>query len=181
MDIARLAVRDQTVCTKLASAEFINLLIENMSNGPANQLMAIRCVSNMMSHDWGRGAVHARLHDIITKINRTMSGSSNLQIAVATFYLNLSVKQIEKADQEIVRETTEGLLEFLRWGTDLEAFYRSYQALGNLTCTPFGPITSAQIVSVEQIMDRIQKNMSDQQPSGFEKLNEVARDLVAAL
>lgn len=79
------------------------------------------------------------------------------------------------------RLTTEGLLELLKWITDLEAFYRSYQSLGNLTCTPFGPITSAQIISVDVVVDKIRDYMSAVLPTGFEKLNEIARDLTAAL
>lgn len=181
LDIVRLAVRDQTVCTKLASSDFLNLLIENMGNGPANQLMAIRCFANMMSHGWGRGIIETRLRDIFTKLNRIMSGSANLQIAIATLYLNVTITQLEFADQEICRQATESLLEFLRWGSDLEAFYRAYQALGNLTCTQHGAITSAQIVSVDQVIDRIRDNMSATQPNGFEKINELARDLTTAL
>lgn len=79
------------------------------------------------------------------------------------------------------RLATEGLLELLKWITDLEAFYRSYQSLGNLTSTPFGTITSAQIISVDVVVDKIRDYMSAVLPSGFEKLNEVARDLTAAL
>lgn len=159
----------------------MNLLIENMCNAPANQLMAVRCVANMMSHGWGRGVVETRLRDIIARLSRIMSGSSNLQIAIATVFLNVSITQLEFADQEICRQTTEGILEYLRWGQDLEAFYRAYQALGNLTCTPYGPITSAQIVSVDQVFERIRDNMSAVQPVGFDKMNELARDLATAL
>lgn len=63
----------------------------------------------------------------------------------------------------------------------MEAYYRSYQSLGNLTCTTFGPVTSAQIISVDVVVDKIRDFMSAVLPNGFEKLNEVARDLTAAL
>lgn len=85
------------------------------------------------------------------------------------------------ADQEICRLTTEGLLELLKWIGDLEAYYRAYQSLGNLTCTPFGQITSAQIISVDVVVDKIRDFMSSVLPNGFEKLNEIARDLTSAL
>lgn len=95
--------------------------------------------------------------------------------------MNVTVLQIETADQEICRLTSEGLLELLKWISDLEAYYRSYQSLGNLTSTPFGAVTSAQIISVDVVVDKIRDFMSAGLPNGFEKLNEIARDLTAAL
>lgn len=106
---------------------------------------------------------------------------SSLQIAIASFYLNVSVLQTELADQEICRLMTEGLLGLLKWIGDLEAFYRSYQSLGNLTCTPYGQITSAQIISVDVVVDKLRGFMSAALPNGFEKVNEIARDLTSAL
>lgn len=100
---------------------------------------------------------------------------------MSSFFLNVTVSQIEVADQELCRLTTEGLLELLKWINDLEAHYRSYQSLGNLTSTPFGQITSAQIISVDVVVDKIRDFMSAVLPNGFEKLNEIARDLTAAL
>lgn len=187
LDILRLAVRNPAVCDRLLAdndAAHTNLLgqvIENIAHGPANQLMAIRCCANMLSHPVGRLNVGARLADIIARMNRIMSGSANLQIAIASLYLNVSVAQLELADAEVCRQLTEALLEFLRWTHEPEAFYRAYQALGNLTCTPSGAVTSAQIVSVDEVIDRLRDHMSRVQPAGMERLNEVARDLTAAL
>lgn len=188
LDIVRLAVRDAAVCKQLASTgssttatSFLDQIIENIAHGPANQLMAIRCIVNMLSHADGRARIAARLHDIIGRVNRIMSGSTNLQIAIATLYLNASVMQLQLADGEVCRQLTEAVLEFLRWTHDTEAFYRAYQTLGNLTCTPSGPVTSAQIVSVDSVVDRLRDHMSRVQPTGMDRLNEVARDLTAAL
>lgn len=181
LDVARLAVRDQGVCTKLANASFLQLIVDNINHGPANQLMAVRCICNMMSHGWGRGIVEDRLGDIFDKLNQSTSGSANLQIAIASLFLNVSATQLTVADQEVCRLTTEGLLDFLRWAGEAEAFYRAYQALGNLTCTPYGAISSAQIVSVDQVIDRLRDHMSATQAPGMEKLNDLARELTAAL
>lgn len=181
LDVARLAVRDQGVCTKLANASFLDLIVESLNHGPANRLMAVRCVCNMMSHGWGRGLVEDRLGDIFNRINRSVSGSGNLQIAIASLFLNVSATQLTVADQEVCRLTTEALLDFLRWTAEAEAFYRAYQALGNLTCTPYGAITSAQIVSVDQVIERLREHMSAAQAPGMEKLTELARELTAAL
>lgn len=181
LDVARLAVRDQGVCTKLANASFLELIVDNLRHGPANQLMAVRCICNMMSHGWGRGLVEDRLADIFNQLNRSTAGSPNLQIAIASLLLNVSATQLTVADQEVCRLTSEALLDFLRWTGDAEAIYRAYQALGNLTCTPYGAITSAQIVSVDQVVDRLRDHMSSAVAPGMEKLNELARELTAAL
>lgn len=187
LDIVRLAVRDANVCQQLASttaatsSAFLDQIIENIGHAPANQLMAIRCIANMLSHQDGRDRVGARLTDIVGRVNRIMSGSANLQIAIATLYLNASVTQLQLADAEVCRQLTEAVLEFLRWTHEPEAFYRAYQTLGNLTCTPSGAVTSAQIVSVDAVVDRLRDHMSCVQPAGMERLNELARDLTAAL
>lgn len=187
LDITRLAVRSAPVCAELLASSdnstFLDQLIENVTNAPAaNQLMAIRCIANMMSHEVGRQRVGVRLPDIVGRVNRIMSGSANLQIAIASFYLNASVAQLLPAsDADVCRQLTEAVLEFLRWTHESEAFFRAYQTLGNLTCTPSGAVTSAQIVSVDEVVDRLRDHMSRVQPVGLERLNDVARDLTAAL
>lgn len=187
LDITRLAVRSSSVCAELLASSkhptFIDQLIENVANAPAaNQLMAIRCIANMMSHEVGRQRIGARLTDIVGRVNRIMSGSANLQIAIASLYLNASVAQLQpSADADVCRQLTEAVLEFLRWTHEAEAFFRAYQTLGNLTCTPSGAVTSAQIVSVDEVVERLRDHMSRVQPAGLERLNDVARDLTAAL
>lgn len=79
------------------------------------------------------------------------------------------------------RVVTESILANLQWSTDIEALYRYYTALGNLTCTPFGHITVAQISSVNNIVEKINRDMVAIHAQGYIKLNEVARDLKAAL
>jgi phospholipase A-2-activating protein len=46
LDIVRLAVRHQDICTALGAAEFLDLITENLKSTPANQLMSIRFVPN---------------------------------------------------------------------------------------------------------------------------------------
>ncbi|KAJ6649170.1 Phospholipase A-2-activating protein [Pseudolycoriella hygida] len=181
LDIFRLAVRHDGICSVLVTPDCLQKLIESCAQSAANQLMVTRCFVNMLNHEVGVNLVKSRFLDIVREFCRIKQGSQNLQIAISSFYLNVTVWQIEFADREIVRLTTEGLLESLKWMTDLEALYRAYQSLGNLTCTPFGQITSAQIISVDVVVDKIRDFMSDVLPTGFEKLNEIARDLTAAL
>lgn len=200
LDIIRLAVRHEHICSVLVKPDFVQKLIESCSYSAANQLMITRCFVNMLNHTVGITLVKSRFLDIVRELRRIKQGNGNLQvcyhsmvqkltktmklwfqIAISSFYLNVTTVQLQLADQEMCRLTTEGLLELLKWISDLEAIYRSYQSFGNLTCTPNGPTTSAQIISVDVVVDKIRYYMSAALPYGFEKLNEIARDLTAAL
>lgn len=80
LDITRLAVREQTVCSLLGSFDFITLIIENINIPPANQLMSIRCLVNMMNHGWGRGLIESRLSELVVALQNIKKGSVNLQV-----------------------------------------------------------------------------------------------------
>lgn len=100
---------------------------------------------------------------------------------MATFYLNLTISMLNLAKTEICRSAAEGILSLLKWATDLETQYRCYQAFGNVMCTPFSTVASTMIISVDHVVERLRQNMSAVLPIGFEKLNELARDLTASL
>lgn len=53
--------------------------------------------------------------------------------------------------------------------------------VGNLLSTPHAPIISALLISTDQVMDALRSNMSAQQQYGFEKINEIARDIINTL
>lgn len=177
----RLAVRDANVCSQLISPDILNLIVQNVNVAPANQLMSIRCLSNMLIHGYGRGLIETCLTNVLVAISSTKKGSTNLQMAIATLLLNLTIVQTANAEQTQCQQITETIIDFLLWNADAEALYRSYRALGNLLSTSFGQIVSAQIVSTDQVMDALHENMSAQQQYGFEKINEIARDIVDAL
>lgn len=181
LDIVRLIVCDQIVCSKLISQEFLNLIIQNINVPPANQLMSIRALSNMLSHGFGRGLIETCLANVLVAISGTKKGSANLQIAISTLLLNLTVAQINCADENQCQQITESIIDFLIWNADPEALYRSYRAIGNLLCTPHAPTISAQLISTDQVMEALRNNMSAQQQYGFEQINEIAQDVVSAL
>lgn len=93
----------------------------------------------------------------------------------------MTVSQTNYADQTICNQIAESILEFLAWSSDPEAYYRGCRALGNLLCTPYGHTISALIVSSDAVTDRLRENMSSTQSNGFEKVNEIARDIVNTL
>lgn len=80
LDITRLAVKDQTVCSKFVTADILSIIVQNISHPPANQLMSIRCLGNMMSHGYGRGLVETCLLKILHSIICIVAGSANLQV-----------------------------------------------------------------------------------------------------
>lgn len=135
----------------------------------------------MVCHGYGRGLIETCLKNVLVAIGTTKKGSANLQMAISTLLLNLSIVQIGYAEQNQCQQITESILDFLLWNTDAEALYRSYRAIGNLLCTPHATEISAQLISTDHVMDTLRSNMSAQQQIGFEKINEIARDIVNAL
>lgn len=181
LDVLRMAVCDANICSKLLTQDTLNLIIQNISVPPANQLMSIRTLLNTLSHGYGRGLIESCLTNILVAISATKKGSANLQIAISTLLLNLTVVQTNYADQTQCQHIAESLIDFLLWSNDPESLYRSYRAIGNLLSTAHAAIISAQVISTDQIMDGLRANMSAQQQSAFEKINEIAQEIVNAL
>lgn len=176
-----MAVCDANTCVQLISDDILQLVIQNIDVPPANQLMSLRILSNMLMHGHGRTLIKGGLDNALAAIGNTKKGSPNLQIALATFLLNLTIVQLENADEMQCQFLTKSITDFLLWSTDAEALYRCYRAIGNLLSTAHGPTISAQLVCNDQAIDALRNNMSATQQSGFEKINEVARDVVNSL
>lgn len=176
-----MAVCDPNVCVKLMTQDTLNLIIQNIGVPPANQLMSIRVILNMLSHGYGRGLIESCLANILRAINATKKGSANLQVAISTLMLNLTIVQANFADETQCQHITATIIDFLLWSTDPESLYRSYRAIGNLLCTPHASVISAQLISTDQIMEGLRNNMSAHQQNGFEKINEIAQEIVSAL
>ena len=181
IDIVRLAVRSESVFAVLNSTNFLDALLAHLTTSAANQLMIIRCLANIMKHEAGRQQVDKRLAYLVERINGIKTGSNNLQIAIATFYLNLTITQTKGiANGEKCRMITEGLIESFKWAIDLEACYRSMQAIGNLTTTPFGQETSALIISVDYVMDKLRELTNTPQTGIFVKINSAGKALLSS-
>ncbi|XP_031618789.1 phospholipase A-2-activating protein [Contarinia nasturtii] len=181
LDIFRLAVCDETSCTELITPDVLNIIIQNVGIPPANQLMSIRALSNMLGHSYGRSHIDSCLANVLVAVSTTKKGSANLQIAIATLLLNLTIVQMAHADQTQCQHITETIIDFLLWNADAEALYRTYRAIGNLLNTPHATIISAFIISADQIMDQMRSNMSVQQQYGFEKINDIAKAVISAM
>ncbi|XP_055917691.1 phospholipase A-2-activating protein [Eupeodes corollae] len=181
LDITRLAIRNEEIFNFLNSFKFLEIILPNLNTSAPNQLMIIRCLANMMNHRSGRQQVESCLEPTIEILKGIKSGSANLQIAIATFYLNATISQKQAtANNDMCRLITEGIIELLVWSNDLEACYRSIQAIGNLTTTTHAQLTSAQVISVDSVMDKIRTFADHPQVVGFEKLTAAAKALLAA-
>ncbi|KAH8413203.1 hypothetical protein KR009_008741 [Drosophila setifemur] len=182
LDILRLAIRNEAIFTVLNNTHnFLNLVVPQLGGSAANQLMVVRCLANSLSHSTGRQQVEARLPEIIEMVAGIKAGSVNLQIAVATFYLNVTISQtVGVTKSEVCHVVTSGVVELLKWANDLEACYRSMQAIGNLTTTSCGQETIAQVVSVDYVMDKLRMLTNTPQGENFNKVNLVGQALLAA-
>lgn len=80
LDIVRLAVRHERICSILATPEFLQKLIESCSYSAANQLMTTRCFVNMLNHGTGKSLVQNRFLDIVRELCKIKQGSGNLQV-----------------------------------------------------------------------------------------------------
>jgi len=182
LDILRLAVRNEPIFTVLNNSHnFLGIVIPQLTGSAANQLMVVRCLANSLSHTTGRQQVESHLPEIIELVGAIKSGSANLQIAVATFYLNLTIAQtVSVTKSEVCHMVTSGVVELLKWAKDLEACYRSMQAIGNLTTTSCGQETIAQVVSVDYVMDKLRELTNTPQGENFSKLNSAGQALLAA-
>lgn len=80
LDIVRLAVRHENICSVLATPEFVQGLIESCSYSAANQLMTARCFVNMLNHGVGKSLVQNRFLDIVRELCKIKQGSGNLQV-----------------------------------------------------------------------------------------------------
>jgi len=175
-----LAVRDESFFKFFNENRFLDCILPHIKSSAGNQLMIIRCLTNMMVHRSGRIQVITILPELIDDINDIKSGSNNLQIAIASFFLNVTIMQTSKAQEKICHLVTEGVIELMKWALDLEALYRCMQALGNLTTTPFGQKTSAAVISVDFVMDKIREVTSTPQTGNLAKLNTIGKQLIAS-
>ena len=115
LDILRLFVRHGEVPKQFAST-----IIENLNSTAPNQLMAMRALSNATGQAW----IAESLVEITEKIGEIRNGNSNLQIAIASFFLNQSI--LQRADEPCTTLTI-AEVRFLEWANEADALFRSYQ------------------------------------------------------
>lgn len=135
----------------------------------------------MLIHGYGRGLIETVLPNILVAMSATKKGTTNLQMAIATTLLNLSVAQLKRPNESSCHQITETLIDFLLWTSDPESLYRGYRSLGNLLSTQFAPSISAQIISADEVTDALRENVKAPQPYEFDKINQIAQEIMDSI
>jgi phospholipase A-2-activating protein len=104
-------------------------------------------------------------------LSQIKTGSANLQIALGSFFLNLSVGLLDKATSELAKALVANVSEFVAWASDHEAIYRSFQAIGNALKSDSASIVVPAVKENQVLHDKLLLFISNEVP-GFEKLHE---------
>ncbi|XP_037950016.1 phospholipase A-2-activating protein-like [Teleopsis dalmanni] len=175
LDIIRLVVQEEEAFTIFENHHLMDKMLPLLKTNDANQLMILRSLANMLRHNNGQVHIRQRLHNLLPLLKDIRDGSSNLQIALAVFYLNLSITQTnDLTTTESSKFITEGLSDFFEWSTDLEACYHGIQALGNLTTTSI----REKIIADEFLTERIRGFANLSQTDGNAKISSAAKALL---
>lgn len=179
LDITRLAIRNEQICAKIANFELLYIIIDNLKGGSpaANRIMAVRCLSNMITHEWGRCLLESKFELIMDAVKGVKSGNVSLQNALSVLFLNLSIAQMEVASSESCKIIVECVLDALMWITEVDAIFRIYQALGNLASTAYKKGVKEQVVAMEQVIAKMKGHAEGRDIDSYERLREIAADL----
>lgn len=179
LDITRLAIRNELVCEKIANFELLSIITENLTAGSpaANRIMAVRCLSNMITHEWGRGLLETKFEPIMDGIKEIKSGNVSLQNALSVLFLNLSIAQLGISVKDECKKITECILDALMWIAEVDAIFRMYQALGNLVTTAYKKVALEQIVAKEMVIAKMKGHSEGRETDNYERLREIAADL----
>lgn len=142
LDITRLAVRDvhvnQELCGGRTGRQMISLLRHflNQESSVNNQMLTLRILTNMFSHQPGEELVLSHKEYIFsildefsaTKLNKTM------QIALVSLLLNCVISYRRKKDQANLAHSLEILTKMLPNLIEQEALLRALITLGTLIC-----------------------------------------------
>lgn len=173
--------RDEISCAAVIRPETVNTFVQNVGyEAIGNKLMSIRSLSNMLTHKFGREMVDAFLPNVLVALSAIKSGTKNLQYAIATLLLNLSIPQLEKQSLEQCQQINETIIDLLLWSTDMDSVYSCYRAFGNLLSTQHSQVISAQIISTDDVMDKLRVHEGEM-TAGGNRLMEIAKEVISVL
>lgn len=176
LDVIRLAVRNEDFCIMLDGNKLTDYIIQRLNTTPANQLMNIRALSNMLLHELGKNLVNCKLNDICNMISSISQGTANLQNAIASFFLNESIVQKEMKSDDACIILAIGAVRVSEWISDAEAIFRLYQALGNLIT-----YNSQAVLSIIKAADNLKSSLKQNQTSTSQKIVEISTELADKL
>lgn len=179
LDVIRLSLLHETVCSRIANTELIEKLLVNLANTDRmpNQLMACRSFVNMFKHDLGRNMLSKYLNLVLTKLPLTATTNGNLQIALATLLLNLSIQNFSEVSVTILISR---ILTLFEWMTDYEGVFRLLSAVGNLVSLQQDAI-SQQFKNNAKFAEKLRRFKCEGVPENFLKVNDISSDLAGFL
>lgn len=183
LDVTRLLVRDEGMCTLIGNFELLEIAVTNLEPGTpaANKIMATRCLSNMITNKWGRGLFEAKFDVLVEAVKKLKNGNVSLQNAISTFFFNVSVAQVEVSIEEKCNVLTEAAIDFLLWSDQLDAQLRAYQTLGNVLTTPYKAKAIALIVSSDLLAEKLKKHSEGIDIEEYNMLRDTAQALLQML
>lgn len=176
LDVIRLAIRNENFCLLMEGSVLMDYLIQRLNTTAANQLMIIRALSNMLLHELGKNLVNFKLNDICNMISAITQGTGNLQNALASFFLNQSIVQMEMKSDDACVILAIGAVRISEWINDPEAIFRLYQALGNLVT-----FNSQAVFSIIKAADNLKSSLKKNQSAPLQKLVEISTELADKL
>lgn len=185
LDITRLAIRSGSVCNALLPADslvwpdLVACLDLNHAI-PANRVMALRIVSNCLSHTEGRALLKSSgaLDASVLCTGSLSAGGVALQMAVATFLLNAAVTARACAEEKLTMELCASASNAMIWVIDPEAMFRLLLTLGTLAAS--GQQPAVLLKSNQHLKEKCSKISSG---IGYtsEKVIKCAQEVVALL
>ncbi|XP_050524423.1 phospholipase A-2-activating protein [Daktulosphaira vitifoliae] len=165
LDVTRLAVRNKHVNVTLCANNLIMTKLQPHiydNKVPTNQMLAFRCLCNLMQHEEGELLVLRNYEELLTVIQSLSQVNliqKHLQIALATLLLNFSV-MIKQSDDDIaIQAVNNAISSVCPKLSEPEAIFRCFVAIGTLVILKNQPDLS------EQIKDYIALMASNSEPS----------------
>lgn len=175
LDIIRSAVVREPVAQQILTDDLVEKMLNYLADSGrmATQLMACRCFVNLFKHEGGRRRLQTFLNLVMLKFPTTETTNANLQIALSTLLLNLSIRNFEGLAPELLASR---LVSVFMWVTDLEAAFRILLGVGNLLALgESGP--RKYFADSRQFVERVQKFCNDVVPDQHNKVTQVAKEV----
>lgn len=183
LDIVRLLLRKESLCSKIANFELLDKISQclGLDNPLANKIMASRCLSNLITNSWGRGLFEAKFENLCYAVASIKAGNVSLQNAIATFYFNLSITQVETAVAKKSIIITKCISDFLCWAEQVDGILRAYEALGNLTTIIYKDDVSKVVKEHALLLELIMNHAKCTENDPHFQLRNVAKFLISKL
>ncbi|XP_069487023.1 phospholipase A-2-activating protein [Ambystoma mexicanum] len=155
LDILRLSVRhprvNENYCSEKACDQFCSHLIKflNPSGKQANQLLALRALSNCFTSEPGQRLMMSQMDPVVSQAIELRAGSNkNIHIALATLTLNYAICLNRDRDIEGKAQCLSVISTVIEAVQDLEAAFRLLVALGTLICEDVNAVQLAKSLGV---------------------------------